>query len=414
MNIGIFVTSLSPRSPSQERLQRAIFSGLETAGSGNYRFLVFCYDAGALPPDDGAFSYHRVVQRRRFAETALRLRATIAKLSLAFWQLLGASGGRLHERLASLCKLEPAHFQQMRELNVRLLWNMNQHELKVPVPFVRTIWEANHRIHSMFPEYSYTRFTFDGVDNDMANSLARAAYVVTGTEVGKQEIVQMLGVYPGKVRIVPFPAPILAGIAADASQDTRRDAYVFYPARFWPHKNHVTLLEALKVLRDRYGLRMRCVFSGADEGNLGYVLKYAETLGVRDQIDYRGRVPDEELMALYRGALALVFASAVGPDNLPPLEAMALGCPVIAADVPGASEQYGDAALLFPTTSQEALAERIFALANNEELRQGLIARGLSRAAAYTVENYASRMIAIFDEFAAIARSWERCDSTFT
>jgi len=87
------------------------------------------------------------------------------------------------------------------------------------------------------------------------------------------------------------------------------------------------------------------VFSGADEGNLSYILKHAEALGVREQVDYRGRVSDEALLALYRGALALVFASAVAPDNLQPLEAMALGCPVIAADVPGAREQYGDAAL---------------------------------------------------------------------
>src|SRR6202020_3153539 len=94
----------------------------------------------------------------------------------------------------------------------------------------------------------------------------------------------------------------------------------------------------------------------SDGGNLDYVLRYAERLGVRDLVDYRGRVSEEELGALYTGAWALTYASGVGPDNLPPLEAMALGCPVVTADVPGAQEQFGDSALRFHPTDEAALA----------------------------------------------------------
>jgi len=100
------------------------------------------------------------------------------------------------------------------------------------------------------------------------------------------------------------------------------------------------ILEALKILKQDHSIELPCVFTGADQGNLAYVLRYAERLGVQDLIDYRGKVSDVELAALYKGAVALVYASAVGPDNLPPLEAMALACPVITADVPGAREQY--------------------------------------------------------------------------
>ena len=58
---------------------------------------------------------------------------------------------------------------------------------------IRTVWEANHRIHPMFPEYSYARFTFDGLDRNMAYSLARASYVVVGTKEGKQQVVSRGG-----------------------------------------------------------------------------------------------------------------------------------------------------------------------------------------------------------------------------
>jgi glycosyltransferase involved in cell wall biosynthesis len=117
---------------------------------------------------------------------------------------------------------------------------------------------------------------------------------------------------------------------------------------------------------------------------------------------------------LYKGALALVYASAVGPDNLPPLEAMSLGCPVITAEVPGAREQYGDAALYFGSMSEQDLAERIKELLQNKLVREQLIHRGRVRAESWTARDYAQAMVSIFDEFAAIARAWERCDSVFT
>ena len=98
-----------------------------------------------------------------------------------------------------------------------------------------------------------------------------------------------------------------------------RSPYLFYPARFWPHKNHVVILAAMKILQDKWNIKLPCVFSGAEQGNLEYVLSYAEKLGVREQIEYLGVVPDEDLAFLYKGALALVYASAVGPGQYAPL-----------------------------------------------------------------------------------------------
>jgi glycosyltransferase involved in cell wall biosynthesis len=92
---------------------------------------------------------------------------------------------------------------------------------------------------------------------------------------------------------------------------------------------------------------------------------------------------------------------------------MSLGCPVITVDVPGAQEQYGDAALYFFPTKEQELAERVKQLLESKEVRQGLVARG-RRAARWTVEDYAKRVVSVLDEFAEIARCWERCDSSFT
>jgi glycosyltransferase involved in cell wall biosynthesis len=156
---------------------------------------------------------------------------------------------------------------------------------------------------------------------------------------------------------------------------------------------------------------MKCVLAGADGGNLDYVLRYAEQLGVRDLVDYRGQVSDAELGALYKGALALTYASGVGPDNLPPLEAMALGCPVVAADVPGAAEQFGDAALLFQPTDERELARQILRLQDEPGLRDELIRRGERLAADSAPEGYAAAVLEVLKDFSRIARAWERGDA---
>ncbi|PYR32352.1 MAG: hypothetical protein DMF90_23760 [Acidobacteria bacterium] len=220
----------------------------------------------------------------------------------------------------------------------------------------------------------------------------------------------MFGVYPKNVHVIPSPTPKLpCGEYADQG-----DPWIFYPARLWPHKNRVVVLAAPKVRSAVYGIKLQCVLTGPDEGNLSYLLRFAYELGIKDQIDYQGLVSDEQLACLYKRAFPLVYASAVGPDNLPPLEAMSLGCPVITADVPGAREQYGDAALFFEPTDECALADRIKTLLSEEVTRERLVHAGQQREARWTVEDFANAILSIYDESASVARAWDRCDSAFT
>jgi glycosyltransferase involved in cell wall biosynthesis len=93
---------------------------------------------------------------------------------------------------------------------------------------------------------------------------------------------------------------------------------------------------------------------------------------------------------------------------------MALDCPVITADVPGAREQYGDAALFFHPTDERDLAKQIHSLVVDVDLRNAQIERGRKRAGAWTAEHYVREVLSIIDEFRLIARAWERCDSEIT
>jgi glycosyltransferase involved in cell wall biosynthesis len=119
-----------------------------------------------------------------------------------------------------------------------------------------------------------------------------------------------------------------------------------------------------------------------------------------------GFVPQEDMAPLYSNAFALTFTTFFGPDNLPPLEAMSLGCPVIASNVPGAKEQLGDGALLVDPKKPEEIAGAIKLLWEDGNFRQDLIKKGLARSQKWTVQDYAQKIFSIIDEFEAVRRCW--------
>jgi glycosyltransferase involved in cell wall biosynthesis len=121
----------------------------------------------------------------------------------------------------------------------------------------------------------------------------------------------------------------------------------------------------------------------------------AERLGVGGRVRFTGRVSDDELAALYRGARALVFPSLWEGFGLPPLEAMASGCPVAASRAGAVPEVCGNAALYFDPASVEEMADALARAATDDSLRYTLRARGLARAQEFSYERAAERILEI-------------------
>ena len=119
-------------------------------------------------------------------------------------------------------------------------------------------------------------------------------------------------------------------------------------------------------------------------------------------------MPVEDLVALYRGAFALAYVTFFGPENLPPLEAFALGCPVIASDVSGAREQLGDAALFADPRNPAEIAATITTLHGNDSLRRTLVEQGRARAERWTAKEFVRGVFAALDEFEPVRRCWGR------
>ncbi|MBE9236772.1 glycosyltransferase family 4 protein [Anabaena aphanizomenioides LEGE 00250] len=278
------------------------------------------------------------------------------------------------------------------------------------VPYIIPIWDLQHRLQPYFPEVSKIG-VWDQKESYYSELFKRATFILTGTEVGKSEIEKFYQVPSERIKVIPFFTPQLSPVGVTSEDLLNKYSippnYLFYPAQFWSHKNHIGLLLALKTLQQKYALDLPLVLVGSDPGNKSYVETVTKELNLSSQVHFLGFVPQEDMASLYRNAFALTFVTFFGPDNLPPLEAMSLGCPVIASDVPGAQEQLGDAAFLVDPKKPEDIASAIKLLWEDNSLRQNLIARGLAISQKWTVKDYAKQTFAVIDEFEAIRRCWQ-------
>jgi glycosyltransferase involved in cell wall biosynthesis len=295
-----------------------------------------------------------------------------------------------------------------------IVWYITLAYPTLPLPFISTVWDLEHRKQPYFPEVSVSGWTWTNREKYFAEVLPRASFIIVGTHAGKDEIVHFYNVSPANVRVIPSPTPVNDLMRPPLDGRTLRDKlrlngdYLFYPAQFWPHKNHINLLLALDILRKRHRLRLNLVFTGSDKGNRDYVNGRVRQLGLSDQVFDLGFVPRDELNALYANALALVYPSFFGTDNLPPLEAFSLNCPVTASDIPGAKEQLRDGALFFDPTNPDDMADKIFMVCSDMSLRKQLIEAGAKIALERRPENYIAKIEAILDEFAVKRRCWDR------
>jgi glycosyltransferase involved in cell wall biosynthesis len=283
--------------------------------------------------------------------------------------------------------------------------------MQVDLPYLATVWDLQHRLQPWFPEVS-EKGTWERREQFYATFLRRAAAIIAGTNAGREEIERFYQVPADRIKILPHPTPgfALDAVAVDDKQVLDKFGiparYLFYPAQFWSHKNHANLLLALRLLREKYQLVLPVVFAGSDKGNQAYIRRLVAELDLSAQVHFPGFVSRQDLIALYRHALALTYLSFFGPENLPPLEAFSLGCAVIASDVAGAREQLADAALLVDPRNVEQIAAAIHSLYTDAGLREALVRKGLARAHAWTGRDFVKGVFSILDEFAAIRRCW--------
>ena len=228
----------------------------------------------------------------------------------------------------------------------------------------------------------------------------RAARLTTAVSpFTRDDVVERLGADPDRVAVTPpaiepDPAP-----PEDVTDDEVRRAlrldrpWFVFPAITYTHKRHATLVRALADVPD--ALLVLTGGAGPEEQPLRVL---AERLGVADRVRRPGRVDDAVLDRLYRGAVACAFPSSFEAVGLPVLEAMARGCPVLAADATALPSVVGAAGDLLPLDDVEAWAAAMRKVLADDEHRRRLAALGRERVQAWAPGASASMLV----------EAWER------
>jgi glycosyltransferase involved in cell wall biosynthesis len=258
-------------------------------------------------------------------------------------------------------RLVSAFERQLLKRGCDLVYFVRQSELSgllQRLNFIATLFDLCHRDTPEFPEVRefgefWTRERY------FSTHLTGATLILADSAALAAAAAHRYGVDGERLLVMPFaPAAFLDARAANDKPTVLRkyalaEGYLFYPAQFWAHKNHVRILEALVILRER-GQHPRVVFSGGDKGNLRHVTSFVGKRALGEQVRFLGFVPAEDVRGLYEGCSAVVMPTYFGPTNLPPLEAWMVGRPLIYSS--RCAEQAGDAALCVDPDDAEELA----------------------------------------------------------
>ena len=409
MRIGIYFT------PSQNQggvytYSVAILEALAHITGHRYVIISTSPDVPAKFLNHRNFSLVNLHSRTR--EISLKTRDlisyTLARVAPWLTQLLYRL--RLYHLLTPIYRLTMiAQIGAVEEQNLDLIFYPTSSNLSflAHTPAIVTVHDLQHRLNPRFPEVS-AGGRWEHREYGFTNINRHAFRVLVDSEIGKEDWLNFYPTNPDRVVCMSYlpPSGLKTKISAQILKPIVKKLklpshFIYYPAKFWPHKNHLNLLKSLVLLR-RQGKRVHLVLTGskdADFTSYPAVENFIKQNKISDQIHYLGFVTNDELSALYKLAEALIMPTYFGPTNIPVLEAWVMGTPVITSDIRGCRDQLGDAGLLAHPDKPKEIAAAIAKIYLNRKLRQKLALKGRHRVRLWTQSDFTDRIGAIIKDF---------------
>lgn len=272
------------------------------------------------------------------------------------------------------------------------------------IPYIVAIPDIMHKYYPSFPEYPLK----ERVKRNILykNASEHSVFAIVDSLQGANDLNSFYSIPMEKIKIIPYVPSGYIYKYKDMSTKTASNIllkysipnkFLFYPARFWYHKNHIRLLKALELVRETYQEIIDLVLVGYQEEN-SIVMDFIKKNNLSDQISYLGYVSDKEMVALYKKSVALIYPSLFGPTNMPPLEAILLGTPAICSKLFSMPAQIGDAGFFFNPFEVKDIADKIYKIWVDKDLRSDLIRKGYKKAKNITLERYAKQWEAVIDD----------------
>ena len=288
--------------------------------------------------------------------------------------------------------------------SIDLMIYANQFELPtVNRPYIWILWDIGCQTINFFHKLNDSPQTLSLLKKASSNAFR----IISGNQTGAEEISFFLNFPKERICSIPFPVPQKLLDVTPKLPSKNFSPYIFYPALLVPFKNHAVVLEALKILHQE-NIPLHFVMTGVDKGNLAHILSLSKELGIESFVHYLGVVTIEELKGLYKQAEALVFPSLLGPNNFPPLEALALGTPALVSNLKGHQEQLKNKVLYFDPLCPRSLVSQIKRLKKEDNLREKLLQNGQEFVRDLTPKKYLESLLSCADEFLPYRKNWEK------
>jgi glycosyltransferase involved in cell wall biosynthesis len=245
-----------------------------------------------------------------------------------------------------------------------------EHRRDVSVPLLIWIYDLqHHHLPELISERDYRQR-----DEIIVREAGRATRLMVQSSSVGADLEKFLPQYRHKIGVMHMVTNIDPAIyECDLSALLRRyhlpEKFIYLPNQFWKHKNHRTVVEALRILRAR-GIEpvVVCTGSVADHRNPDYVdqvMQEISVYGLRDQMIVMGSIPREDVFGLMRQSIAVLNPSLFEGYGLSAAEAKSLGKRALLSDLPSLREQAVPEAIYFNPNDAEELADRMAVLWNN-------------------------------------------------
>lgn len=260
-------------------------------------------------------------------------------------------------------------------------------------------------LHDMQERYYPHFFTLrDKVIRWLNNrSLSKTAdKILCESQFVKSDIIKFLGVDPNKVHVVQSPPPKCFNSSAIDENLYKTikvkynlpEEYIFYPAQFWPHKNHIKLLEAFSIVKKDFK-DLRLVFTGSKQNNFRNVDHKIKELQLQNSVIYLGYIDYSDLPFLYKMSKFLVIPTLFESISIPIYEAFSLKVAVCCSNVVALPEQVGEAGLLFDPNNEKDIAKKMIMYLSDSGLLEEKASLGYLKINSFNYEAYKSNIIEI-------------------
>ncbi len=265
---------------------------------------------------------------------------------------------------------------------------------------VLTFWDMQEEF---FPEF-FSATVLRWRQRMYRPSAEEATRIIVSSEFTKQCLVERYRIVPDKIDVIYTGyGPEFRVIDDPEDLDQVRQKYglsrpfLYYPAASWPHKNHRTLLAALRILCDRNDFDGQLVLTGIAMQAHGDMLRDIERLGLGERVKILGYLPYGELPFLYNLARLMVFPSLFEGFGIPLVEALACGCPVVCARAASIPEVVGEAGVTFDPLSAEDMADKVNSVWQDDGRISDMKIRGRERARIFDWETTARKTVATYE-----------------